>query len=100
MKGYSCAYRVYHNDLSCSEYCKNEIESCGFFEGLKKTFERFNECKLAAIEIKKKREKMKGKAKNSLADVKSECNKMDNCDKLIFAEMLGEAACCLCSGIS
>jgi len=33
-KGYSCAYRAYSGNLSCSEFAKNEIKNNGFFKSL------------------------------------------------------------------
>ncbi|MCP3873522.1 MAG: membrane protein insertion efficiency factor YidD [Desulfobacteraceae bacterium] len=33
-KGYACAYRVLYNDLSCSGFCRTEIERYGIFKSL------------------------------------------------------------------
>jgi putative component of membrane protein insertase Oxa1/YidC/SpoIIIJ protein YidD len=99
-KGYKCAYGALYNEKSCSSYCKNEIISKGLIKGIKSTFVRFKECKLAAHSIKKKREEMKVKANNSYTNVKNECSSLDTCDKLLLAEAFGEVACCLLSGAS
>jgi putative component of membrane protein insertase Oxa1/YidC/SpoIIIJ protein YidD len=96
VKGYSCAYRVFHNDLSCSDYCKNEIKSLGILKGIKSTLKRFNECKLAALAIREKRKNMRERAKGSFSSIKSGCKRMNACEQLIFAELLGEIACCAC----
>ncbi|MDD4901924.1 MAG: membrane protein insertion efficiency factor YidD [Patescibacteria group bacterium] len=51
-KGYHCAYRAWHHDISCSEYGKQEIASVGVLEGLILLHERFAGCQLAAEKIK------------------------------------------------
>ncbi|RLA84354.1 MAG: hypothetical protein DRG78_01690 [Epsilonproteobacteria bacterium] len=68
-KGYCCAYRVYHSDVSCSDYAKNTISHNGFFKSLSKIKERFKDCKKASNYIqneykdssKKKNEVQPGK---------------------------------------
>jgi putative component of membrane protein insertase Oxa1/YidC/SpoIIIJ protein YidD len=43
LKGYSCAYRVLHGDLSCSSYCKQQIANHGVLTGIKNTLNRFKQ---------------------------------------------------------
>jgi uncharacterized protein len=99
-KGYACAYRALHNDLSCSAFCKKAIESHGIYQGVKHTLQRFHECYLAAQTIKKKREDMKEKPKGIVSKIGNECNKLGTCEQYILFELAAEAACCLCSGVS
>ena len=40
---------------------------------------------------------MKDKVQDPSSGIMSDCKNMDNCDKLILAEIVGEAACCLCT---
>jgi putative component of membrane protein insertase Oxa1/YidC/SpoIIIJ protein YidD len=44
-KGYCCAYRVYHGDLSCSEYAKKSLKSKKLFLAMKDIRLRFYACK-------------------------------------------------------
>jgi len=73
-KGYACAFRVLHKDLSCSEFVKNEIELQGLLKGIRSALERFSACQHAAIEIK--------------------AAHLSN--PLVSSEMLREAVCCCC----
>ena len=100
VKGYSCAYRVLHNDLSCSDFCKNEIRLLGVLKGIKNTFKRFDECKLAALSIKNITKQMGEKAKGSFSNIKNECNSMNACQQIILAEAIGDVACCACGSFS
>jgi putative component of membrane protein insertase Oxa1/YidC/SpoIIIJ protein YidD len=47
-KGFCCAYRVYHEDLSCSEFALQTIEQNGILKSIAKIKNRFKECKLAS----------------------------------------------------
>ena len=99
-KGYKCAYSILHNDLSCSDYCKMEISTNGLMQGIKNTLKRFEDCKHSALQIKEKRIIMKEKARGSFSVIEDQCKRMDACDQIMFAELLGEAACCACSSFS
>jgi putative component of membrane protein insertase Oxa1/YidC/SpoIIIJ protein YidD len=44
-KGYCCAYRVYHGDLSCSEYAKKSLQSKKLYLAMKDIRSRFYACK-------------------------------------------------------
>ncbi len=94
-KGYSCAYSAYYNDASCSSYCKQEIQKNGLFIGIFKTIGRLKKCKQASSKIKEKRKELKSKATGTFNESKKECQNMDGCEKLWFAEAVGEVACCL-----
>ena len=47
-KGYYCAYRVHHNDLSCSEFAKTTIQNIGLLNSFSVIKNRFEECKLSS----------------------------------------------------
>jgi putative component of membrane protein insertase Oxa1/YidC/SpoIIIJ protein YidD len=94
-KGYFCAYRVLHNELSCSNFCINEIERNGIFMGIRNTIDRLKACKIASSKLKEKRTNLKEKVGNSAKGNSDECKNLDTCDKLMFVELVGEAACCI-----
>ncbi len=64
-KGYCCAYKVHHNDVSCSQFAKLTIQNIGFFKSISQILKRFKECKNAndyiqnEYEINKKKEDFK-----------------------------------------
>lgn len=60
-KGFCCAYRIAHNDLSCSEFAKRQIAASGFFKALTDIRERFKDCKQAALQLSKSSERKKSK---------------------------------------
>jgi len=99
-KGYSCAYSAYYNDSSCSSYCKQEIQNSGLCLGIYKTIGRLKKCKQAGGKIKEKRKELKNKAAGTFQESKKECQNMDGCEKLWYAESVGELACCLFFGLS
>lgn len=72
----------------------------GVYQGIKRTLDRFKKCKHAAYAIKEKRKALKAKASDSFSTMSNECKSLDTCDKLIFAEMIGEVACCAFSSFS
>lgn len=54
-KGFSCAYRVYHNDdTGCSGYAKRKIQELGFLKAIPFMLQRKRDCKAAAISIKER----------------------------------------------
>ena len=44
-KGYCCAYKVHHNDVSCSQFAKLTIKDIGLLKSISKILNRFKECK-------------------------------------------------------
>lgn len=96
-KGYACAYRVLHSDLSCSAYSKQAIEAQGLCQGIKSTLRRFQECKLAAQTIKEQREAVQAETKTKPS---KKCGKLNACESFLVAEVAAEAACCICSNMS
>ncbi len=60
-KGYCCAYKVYHDDISCSEFTKNSIKNLGFFQATSIIKERFKDCKISSEKIKEDKESCKSK---------------------------------------
>ncbi|GAA4333392.1 hypothetical protein GCM10023165_08500 [Variovorax defluvii] len=46
-KGYACAHRVHHGDVSCSEFAKQAIAAAGLFSALPSIRHRFIECREA-----------------------------------------------------
>ena len=54
-KGYCCAYKVYHDDISCSEYTKNSIQNLGFLQAILSVKQRFRDCKISEKKIKEKK---------------------------------------------
>ena len=58
-KGYCCAYGVYHDDLSCSEYSKQTIKELGVLQSISKIKQRFKECKNASEYIENEYKDMK-----------------------------------------
>jgi putative component of membrane protein insertase Oxa1/YidC/SpoIIIJ protein YidD len=55
-KGYCCAYKVYHDDVSCSEFTKNSIKDVGFIQSILIIKQRFKECKISSERIKEEKE--------------------------------------------
>ncbi len=55
-KGYCCAYKVYHNDISCSEFTKNSIKNVGLFPSISIIKQRFKDCKISSEKIKEEKE--------------------------------------------
>ena len=55
-KGYCCAYKVYHNDVSCSEFTKNSIKNLGFFQAMSSIKQRFQDCKISEKNIREEKE--------------------------------------------
>lgn len=52
-KGFSCAYRVFHNDdTGCSGYAKRQIQSLGLWRAIPLIRARLKACKAAAISAK------------------------------------------------
>ena len=51
-KGYCCAYKVYHNDISYSEFTKSIIKDLGFFQAIALIKQRFKDCKISSEKIK------------------------------------------------
>lgn len=60
-KGFCCAYRIAHNDLSCSEFAKRQIAASGVFKSLADIRQRFEDCKQAAKQLSEQREQSKQK---------------------------------------
>jgi putative component of membrane protein insertase Oxa1/YidC/SpoIIIJ protein YidD len=54
-KGFSCAYRVHHRGLSCSQYCKEMILERGPIAAIPPIRRRFRDCKQAAQRIQSQR---------------------------------------------
>ena len=54
-KGYCCAYKVYHDDVSCSQFTKNCIKELGFFQAIFIIKKRFQDCKISAEKIKEEK---------------------------------------------
>lgn len=46
-KGYACAHRVHHGEMSCSEFAKRAIAVEGLFSALPSIKRRFIECRQA-----------------------------------------------------
>lgn len=93
-KGFSCAYAAYHNEISCSTYGKQQIAQYGLFFGCINVLIRLKECRLASERLKQRGGELQEKAEGSLHKSKQECQNMDTCEKLWFAEAAGEVACC------
>lgn len=79
-KGYSCAHRIYFNDISCSTFIQGYIKENGV-QGLKSAIQlRKKECEMAFTFLNRKKKpdnlNNNGKKKNA-----SSCNQ-------------GDAACC------
>jgi putative component of membrane protein insertase Oxa1/YidC/SpoIIIJ protein YidD len=54
-KGFSCAHRVRHGGVSCSEFVRRSIVSHGMWAAIPLTRERFAQCKAAAHELREMR---------------------------------------------
>ena len=74
-----------------------QIQNHGVVIGIGKTIERLKACKYASSKLKEKRNNLKNKVSKSTKENSSECKNLDTCDKLMFAELVGEAACCIFS---
>ena len=66
-KGFRCAHATLHEGLSCSEYGKRSIQQHGVIEGVFLLKTRFEECSLAAAEMKRHNISAGGQAVNSVA---------------------------------
>ncbi|NES97529.1 MAG: membrane protein insertion efficiency factor YidD [Desertifilum sp. SIO1I2] len=51
-KGFACAYRILHQDLSCSEYAKRAIAKHGLGDAIPLIHQRFQACKQANQTLK------------------------------------------------
>lgn len=106
-KGYSCAYRVLHDDVSCSQYCKLQIEERGILLGIMNMFDRFRLCAQASRTLRTDKPKKRKGQNGRLAD--EDCGPLsycevalclpDSCTFAAGASDLADAACCLFSGI-
>jgi len=54
-KGYCCAYKVYHDDVSCSQFTKNSIKELGFCQAMLIIKKRFKDCKISSEKIKEEK---------------------------------------------
>ncbi len=54
-KGFSCAYRIWHGDESCSQHVKRVVMEQGFRAALPLVRSRFNECKVANQSLRQRR---------------------------------------------
>jgi putative component of membrane protein insertase Oxa1/YidC/SpoIIIJ protein YidD len=52
IKGYSCAHRLHHGGLSCSEFGRRAFEAEGMAGGWRSLRGRFKECRAAAIALR------------------------------------------------
>ncbi len=75
----------------------NEIQNYGVIKGIRNTTERLKACKYASSKLKEKRNALKSKVSKSAIENSGECKNLDTCDKLMFVELVGEAACCIFS---
>ncbi|MBR8830850.1 MAG: putative membrane protein insertion efficiency factor [Chroococcopsis gigantea SAG 12.99] len=50
-KGYSCAHRLMHDDLSCSEYVKQQLLHQDLATALSFTLQRFRDCRAASQQL-------------------------------------------------
>jgi len=77
-KGYCCAYKVYHNDISCSEFTKNSIKNLGLFQATSSIKQRFQDCKISEKNMKKEKEccenKNFQKFDNGVGCISNACN--------------------------
>jgi putative component of membrane protein insertase Oxa1/YidC/SpoIIIJ protein YidD len=51
-KGFCCAYKVHHNESSCSEFAKNMVREKGVFKAIPSINERFGLCKISSDYLK------------------------------------------------
>jgi uncharacterized protein len=84
-KGFRCAYSVFHNDLSCSSFCKNEIATDGVIKGITSTLKRFQSCRHAELSIKKK---------NSVSVIENEDSEKNSTNTSDSLGMLADVASC------
>jgi len=77
-KGYCCAYKVHHDDMSCSEYAKLTIEEVGIFRSVSKILNRFRECKVASNYINDEYEE--NDFKSSLSEKYTKSAKSNSCN--------------------
>ena len=52
-KGFVCAYRKLHNDVSCSEYAKYLIKNHNLLSAVQLFRQRMQQCKQAGIELRR-----------------------------------------------
>ncbi|MBF2027222.1 MAG: membrane protein insertion efficiency factor YidD [Oscillatoriales cyanobacterium C42_A2020_001] len=65
-KGFSCAYRVLHQQESCSQYTKRTIAEMGLIAALPFIRERFQACKMANEVLKHRRQHWRNRDLHSL----------------------------------
>ena len=55
-KGYRCAHRAHHGDLSCSEYVKQTILAQGLTAACPEIRQRFADCRAAYVALQESQE--------------------------------------------
>ncbi len=98
-KGFCCAYRVKHNDMSCSAFVQQAVLHHGVWRAIPVVKQRFKACKTAAFELntqphQRNREQNRGRQQAR-----------NNCDACNFIELipsegcsaLGDADACSCT---
>jgi putative component of membrane protein insertase Oxa1/YidC/SpoIIIJ protein YidD len=94
-KGFRCAFSVFHNDLSCSAFCKNEFATNGVIKGIVSTLKRFQSCRHDALSIKGKSNFRKNKEKNSFSVIEDEdSEKNENSARDNLGMLADVASCC------
>lgn len=85
-KGFGCAYRIKHGGTGCSGAIIKIIEENSILDWRKLIKKRFNDCKLAAEEIKKDGSKKCKKCKECKAGDACDfgCDVFDACDGCDF----------------
>jgi len=80
-KGFCCAHRVWHGDLSCSEYTKQTLLQNGVWRSLPKIRARFQACKAAALALSeqhnRERDNNRKKWRDKAGDFCECCNPLE-----------------------
>ena len=80
-KGFACAYRLLHNEHSCSQYIKDQIQERGLLQAIPLARQRFQACREAKITLQNQSRKKK----------RRQFNCADGCDDCIGSScMIGE----------
>lgn len=98
IKGFSCAHRLRHGGLSCSEFGRQAFESEGMAGGWRSLRGRFKECRAAAIALRSGRLLMASDDGTVPQTEASWGRKVATCLLDFAAGITAEVACeCCCS---
>lgn len=101
LKGFRCAFGVYHDGDSCSEVIRKEIMRQGIFRAVPIAKEQFSKCKEAKYELDHRREELRKEieqqSENRISDDDGwdgiTDNHQNSCDKFRYHNCDNNCAC-------